>query len=342
MAKKEKIKKVKVRKKEVNRSDDFFNLADAQVAVTIKNTMGLAKAAKVLGMPRPTLMASIMRLERKLDNQLFYRKQGSGEVIVTEYGKDALPHLERMLWIYEELQSKKSVDANGKEVGSFGIISTQTFLECFMAPYAVDFVSSHPLIKVSIRQNDNVLSESQKINDIFIGSSTGDSDRFTYITFHTFCQKLWASPEYLELHGRPTDLKDLKNHRLLMHKNVNQNEKLKYDSLITQLYPYFEQNNIIDVAGPRTVDVLTENGLGIMIASEETVKLSNLKLEMILPEVAGDVIELFLRVDKVFMETPIAKYAIDWIFKCRDQALKSINIKPTTKYTLFYNESSPS
>ena len=117
---------------------------------------------------------------------------------------------------------------------------------------------------------------------------------------------------------------------------------MKYDSLITQLYPYFEQNNIIDVAGPRTVDVLTENGLGIMIASEETVKLSNLKLEMILPEVAGDVIELFLRVDKVFMETPIAKYAIDWIFKCRDQALKSINIKPTTKYTLFYNESSPS
>jgi DNA-binding transcriptional LysR family regulator len=347
MAKKTKKARVKkVAKAESARMDSFFNLADVQVAITIKNTMGLAKAAAFLDIPRPTLMAAIMRIERKLDGQLFYRKQGSGEVIVTEYGKVALPHLERMLWIYDELQTNKHFGENRRDAGSFGIVATQTILECFMAPYAVNFINTHPLIKLTMKQNDNLLAESQKVNDIFIGSSTGDSDQFTYIPFHTFYQKLWASRQYLEAYGRPAELKDLKSHRLLMHKNTNENQKSKhafyFDTFTTQLYPYLEQNNIIDIAGLRLADVLAEKGLGIMIASEETVALSNLKLERVLPDVVGDVIELFLRIDKTFAETPIAKYAIDWIFKCRDQALGSINVEPTMNYTPFYNESSPS
>jgi DNA-binding transcriptional LysR family regulator len=335
----------KVAKADLERMDTFFNLADVQVAITIKNTMGLAKAAKILGMPRPTLMAAIMRLERKLDNQLFYRKQGSGEVIVTEYGKIALPHLERMLWIYDELQTNKHFGDNKRDSGTVGIVATQTVLECFMAPYAVDFINTHPLVRLTMKQNDDLLSESQKVNDIFIGSSTGDTDRFTYLPFHAFYQKLWASRPYLEMFGRPQELKDLKNHRLLMHRYTNETQKAHnnvffYNNFKTQLYPYLQQNNILDIAGLRIVDVLTERGLGITIASEETVALSGIKLERVLPDVVGDRIELFLRIDKAFIETPLAKYIIDWIFKCRDLSLKSINIEPTAQYVPFYNDAS--
>lgn len=337
MAKKEKIKKVKVRKKEINRSDDFFNLADAQVAVTIKNTMGLAKAAKILGMPRPTLMASIMRLERKLDDQLFYRKQGSGEVIVTEYGKIALPHLERMLWIYTQLKEKRDFASDQRNIGAIGIVATQSLLESFIAPYLSQFMDGNPEININIRQNDEFIVEKQRVNDIFIGGWSDHIDRYVYIPFHMFYLKLWASEKYLSVYGNPASASDLQHHRLLMQKNVNANEEVKIDSIIKDVAPYFERLQIIDVAGPRMTDVLSELGLGINIAAEESVRLLNIKLQRVLPMITGSGIEVFVRIDKTFINTPLAKYTIDWIFKCRDEALRSVGMEPNIPYTPFFS-----
>lgn len=335
------VKKREIDKIDAARTEAFFNLADAQVAITIKNTMGLAKAAAVLGIPRPTLMAAIMRLERKLDSQLFYRKQGSGEVIVTEYGKIALPHLERMLWIYAQLQENKHFGSNKKNVGVIGIVSTQSLLEAFIAPYLSQFIGDNPEISANIRQNDDVMVEKQRVNDIFIGTWSDHIDRYVYIPFHIFYLKLWASHKYLGLYGNPESLTDLRNHRFLMQKNVNLNEEFRIDSIIKELAPYLESLHIIDVAGPRMTDVLSELGLGLMVGSEENVRLLNLKVERVLPTIIGSGIEIFLRIDKTFMDTLLAKYTVDWIFKCRDEALKSVGIEPNVTYIPFFGHEEP-
>jgi hypothetical protein len=81
------------------------------------------------------------------------------------------------------------------------------------------------------------------------------------------------------------------------------------------------------------IDVLAREGLGIMPAAEETVKLSNLKLTRVLPKFTGDKAELYVRVDKRFSGSPLSNYFIDWIFETRDKALASVNIFPNTTYT---------
>ena len=101
---------------------------------------------------------------------------------------------------------------------------------------------------------------------------------------------------------------------------------------VSQIFPN-PQLKTYEVYGARIVDFLCEQGLGIMAAAEETVKLSKLKVEQIFSDERSDHIDVFVRVNKEFLKTPIAQYFIDWIFECRDEALHSIGIAPSFAYT---------
>ena len=101
------------------------------------------------------------------------------------------------------------------------------------------------------------------------------------------------------------------------------------------LAQHAETIRIVDVAGPRVADRMAELGLGIMIASEETVKLSDLKLQRVLPDFMGDSVEFFVCVNKYFLNTPFAQFMVDWIFECRDLALKSIGMPSSIPYKPF-------
>ena len=41
-------------------------------------------------------------------------------------------------------------------------------------------------------------------------------------------------------------------------------------------------------------------------------------VERILREIEGESVELFVKVDRKFLESELAKYLVDWIFACRD------------------------
>ncbi len=84
--------------------------------------------------------------------------------------------------------------------------------------------------------------------------------------------------------------------------------------------------NVVYSADPRTMDRLSELGGGVISSSEETIKLGGFDVQRILPEIEGESVELFVKVDRKFLESELAKYFIDWIFACRDKSLKEIGI----------------
>jgi hypothetical protein len=134
----------------------------------------------------------------------------------------------------------------------------------------------------------------------------------------------------------PLKVEDLVHHNILAQKNVNEHDIMMGNDLISRvLAQYADTINVVDVAGPRVVDRMAELGLGIMIASEETVKLSGLKLQRVLQNFMGDSIEIFVRVNKEFLQTPMAKLVLDWLFQCRDHALAGIGIEPSVAYKPF-------
>jgi len=315
---------------------DFINLLDVQVACTIKSTLNLAKAAKRLSMPRATLVASLLRLERRLDNRIFERRQGSGVVTPTFYGETIIPMLEQLLWMHKNIIKHNDFSSNKNGMKEAVVTSTQTLLEGFILPYLKNFLTQHEGVRVGLHQIDDILISNQGINHIHLGLWLDDIKNYSYFPFHNFRQKLWASPAYLEKAGTPLKVEDLLSHHILAQKSVNEHDMAVGNDLISRiLAQHAETIHIVDVSGPRVVDRMAELGLGIMIASEETVKLSDLNLQRVLPDFMGDSVEIFVRVNKNFLNTPLAQFIVDWIFECRDLALENIGMPPSIPYKPF-------
>ncbi len=316
--------------------DFTLNTTEAQVVSAVKKMMNIAGAAQSLGVPKTTLSSILSKLERKLDNQIFIRKQGSGAVIVTEFGHEVIPKLEKLLWIAESM-GVNDAPANDKyNTGALSIMSTQTILESFICPYLFDFVNENPEIDLNLHQKDADYFFQPQPHELFIGCWENNTENYLYIPFHSFKQKLWASKKYLEAFGNINSLDDLPKHRLILMKGVLEDEHFKAnDFVMRRLGLPISKVNVITAAGPRVFDVLAEQGLGVIASSWETCKLNHLDVVPVLPELEGEAVPLFLKIDKRFIEHPLAQYAADWIFSCRDRALRSIGVAPQIEYIPF-------
>jgi|AntRauTorckE6833_2_1112554.scaffolds.fasta_scaffold13587_3 DNA-binding transcriptional LysR family regulator len=317
-----------------------ISTTEAQVVSAVKDTMNISAAASFLGIPKTTLSSILAKVEKKLQNTIFIRKQGSGEVKITEFGNEVIPKLEKIIWITESFRPTKETSKKVYNAGKINIISTQTFLESFIAPYLKEFIDENPEIRISLHQKDSDYYYQPKSNDIFIGCWEYNTENYHYIPYHDFCQKLWASKSYLETHGNIDNIDELLKHRLLIvQTSMSQEHYSGNDFIVRRLgMPLSSQNIIYVRTGLRLVDVLAERGVGIIAASEETTLLNKLKVEPILSDIHGEYVSFYVKVEKKFIETPLARYVVDWIFSCRDKALRSIEKEPKANYEPFRPE----
>ena len=317
-----------------------ISTTEAQVVSAVKDTMNISTAANFLGMPKTTLSSILAKVEKKLQNTIFIRKQGSGEIKITEFGNEVIPKLEKIIWITESFRPTKETSKKVYNAGKINIISTQTFLESFIAPYLKEFIDENPEIRISLHQKDSNYYYQPKSNDIFIGCWEYHTENYHYIPYHDFCQKLWAAKSYLETHGNIDNIDELLKHRLLIvQTSMSQEHYSGNDFIVRRLgMPLSSQNIIYVRTGLRLVDVLAERGVGIIAASEETTLLNKLKVEPILSDIHGECVSFYVKVEKKFIETPLARYVVDWIFSCRDKALRSIEKEPKTNYEPFRPE----
>ena len=317
-----------------------ISTSEAQVVSAIKETMNIAGAAQSLGIPKTTLSSTLAKIEKKLQNTIFVRKQGSGEVKITDFGHEVIPKLEKIIWIAESFKPAKEPVKKAYNAGKINIISTQTFLESFIAPYVGEFLEKNPEIRLSLHQKDSDYYYQPKSNDIFVGCWEYNTENYTYLPYHDFCQKLWASELYLETHGAIHSVDDLIKHRLLIvQTSVNQEHYSGNDFIVRRLgIPLSSQNIIYVRTGLRVVDVLAENGVGIIAASEETTLLNGLNVRPVLPDIQGEYVSFYVKVEKKFIETPLAKYVIDWIYSCRDKSLQKIGKESKVEYAPFLPE----
>lgn len=315
-----------------------INTTEAQVISAIKDTLNIAAAAMSLDIPKTTLSSILSKMEKKLQKQIFVRKQGSGEVTITEFGHEIIPKLEKILWITESIRPKARIERNKHNTGKISIISTQTILEGFLAPYLREFVEKNPEVKLTLHQKDGDFFYQPQATDIFIGCWEYNTENYLYFPFHRFKQKLWAAQSYLDATGPINSIDDITRRRIILGQRlVSQEHYSGNDFIVRRLGIPLSAPNIIYVrSGPRILDVLAEKGIGLIASSEETTRLNHLNLVNVLPDIEGEEVAFFVKADKKFLENPLAKFVTDWIFQCRDQALKSIGLQPQTQYNAFY------
>lgn len=108
-----------------------------------------SRAAEALYITQPSLSTRLKTLENELGGQLFYRKKGSREMLLTEAGKDFY----RLAVQYESLV-QEMMQVCRKQPENLRISSLDS-LDTFLLPQVYErFIQSHPQISLEIQDMD--------------------------------------------------------------------------------------------------------------------------------------------------------------------------------------------
>ncbi|MBM3610294.1 MAG: LysR family transcriptional regulator [Alphaproteobacteria bacterium] len=312
------------------KKDNFLDIStyEAQLFCSIYDTGNTTETAKALRTKTANVSVTLKRLEQKITKEpLFVRNRRLGRYVPTNIAERIEPHMRCIVQFAHEIMKSESQDEN-----SVMITTTHSLLEYFLGPYVAEFMKENPEINLSFKQDDDLKSEQASLNEVFLTTILKDESLYAYFPLHNFKQKLWASPKYIDEHGNPSSLEELKKHRLLVRRIIQQDSRMAFGSSIAKVQ-LSEIMSRCDVYSARFIDYLCQAGCGIMPASEELIKSSGLNLEEAYPGFKGDEITVYVSVRKESLKKEAQKKVINWIFRCRNIALRKINITPDFSFT---------
>jgi DNA-binding transcriptional LysR family regulator len=310
---------------------NFLNISTYEALLFCKlyETGNTTEVAQYLGVSTAQVSVGIGRLEKKLgDSPLFIRNRRQGKFVPTSAAEKIEQNMQCLVQFSREISDVQ--DSDDKHVS---IKSTHTVLEHFLGPYVPSFFEENPDIRLGFKQDDELSFKKSSLNEILITCFPDENPLYQYIPYHSFQQKLWASPEYIDKYGNPTSVQELKAHRLLMRRITDDPRALFGSSFIKTQLGGGENIKLHDICSVRFIDILCERGCGIMASAEESVKLAKLKIEQVYQAFKGDEVTLYVCVSKDFLKRDTGKMVANWIFKCRNESFRTIGVTPSYAFT---------
>ncbi|MCS2610342.1 LysR family transcriptional regulator [Halomonas dongshanensis] len=253
--------------------------------VRVAELKSYTRAAASLALSRTRVSRQVMALEQTLGVRLIQRT--TRRLHLTEAGERYLRHAQAILLALDEAAA--DVGSGATEMrGRLRINGPMSFGTRHLTPLVARFMGMHPALDVRLDLNDRRVDLLEEGFDlaIRIGSLPDSSLVARRITR---CRMLFcASPAYLERHGTPASLDDLKAHRCLRYRSGNVAGDWQLGDTIISPQGPIESNN---------GDVLThaaEAGLGIAHQPSFLVTESIIRghLVALLPEVPPSVLDI--------------------------------------------------
>lgn len=306
-----------------------FSIFEANLFCILYETGNTSETAQRLNTTAAQVSVTLSRLEKKIGREkLFIRNRRLGKFIATKEADDIIQYMKYIVQFAGEIAAKNKY-ANKHVIVS----STHSILEYYLGSYVSTFINNHPKTLIGFKQNDDLIFDNQAMNEIIITCFVDDKVNKKYFPYHSFGQKLWASPEYIDKYGNPETVEELKKHRLLLRKNVDDPRALFGSSFISSQLTDDDEISYHDIYSTRLIDFLCKKGCGIMSAAEESIQLGNVAVENVFPNFKGDKIDLYVCVNTDFLENEICKKTINWIFESRNIAFRSIGVTPQYPFT---------
>lgn len=309
----------------------FIDLSslDARLVIKLIETQRSAETAVYMGWNTTQVSNRLSKIEQKLGKNLFKRNRRLGKYIPTKEVLKITQYLENIIQASELASGDIHINDNHVK-----ITTSHTILEFYLGPYVRDLLDKNPDLRIDFHQKDSLIIENPDFNEILMTWEVNNHmSSIKYFPYHSFKQKLWASPDYIDKHGAPEIIEDLYDHRILLRKHTDDPRILFGSKYIKHYLASTRDPNALNITSARFIDSLCINGCGIMAAAEESAKLAGYRIENIMPSFDGDVIDIYIGVNKEFLETKIAKKIVNWIFSCRDRSFRSIGVKPAFDFT---------
>jgi DNA-binding transcriptional LysR family regulator len=192
---------------------DSFN--EVPVFVAAVEAGGFAAAARRLNLSRSAISKTVARLEEKLGTRLFQRttrRQG-----LTEDGQTLYECCLRAL---DELRTGRALLEAGRTeaVGKLRVSMPVLFGRCCVAPILLRLAARYPGLALELNFNDRHVDLIEDGFDLVIRNGPlGESAGLKARCLARQRTLLFAAPQYIEQHGAPTDIDDLRTHKAIVY-----------------------------------------------------------------------------------------------------------------------------
>jgi DNA-binding transcriptional LysR family regulator len=260
---------------------DFEKLRTFYVST---KTGKFSAAAQELGMDSSSITRQIQGLERDL-NCILFERNGFRGLRLTEKGKILESIAHKLFAAAAEIEPALSKADNDLE-GNLKVWVHGGYSFNFVSAYIDEFMKTNPQICLEIITSSDVMDVSIREADIAIGPNIESNNDLIEKKLFTYNLKLYASRNYLEAHGTPKNIEDLKEHRFVSASSPS----LKFSSKVNWylelipdiiLDPYFVSNSRI------MIEKIIKMGFGIGSKSPQFIDKNDPDLLEVLPEVSG-------------------------------------------------------
>jgi DNA-binding transcriptional LysR family regulator len=152
-------------------------------------------------------------LEEALSVPLFHRHARG--LILTEQG-EALNRTVREVFAKLAMTEALLAESKEKPAGRLKVTTTHSFGVTWLAPRLKTFLAAHPDVTLSLLLDDTDLDLAMREADVAIRMHPPRQPDLVQRHLGEIRSQVWASPEYLKVHGTPERVEDLDNHKLIL------------------------------------------------------------------------------------------------------------------------------
>lgn len=192
---------------------------ELQTFVAVAESSGFNAAARKLNRSPPSVTRIVAGLEARIGTRLFLRT--TRQVALTEAGERLFRDARQLLDDLEVAEAAAS-GAHEEPKGVLSVTASVIFGRRYVAPILRDFVDRFPEVSTRalfLDRNVNLIEEGL---DVAVRIGDLPSSSLMAVRVGEVRRILIASPDYLEQHGEPTSLDDLRRHRLAAPSSVTE------------------------------------------------------------------------------------------------------------------------
>ena len=191
-------------------------LTAMQVFVEVATSGSFSATADKLDMSRAMVTRYVGEMERWLAARLLQRTTRS--MTLTDAGENCLRRCQQMLALMEDVEEESS-GHDGQLRGQLRITCSVSLCYAQLAAAIVDFLRSHPQLKIDLNASEGALNLIEARIDLAIRISAAPDPTLIGRILAPCSSVLVASPAYLARYGNPQIPHDLSAHRCVSYAN---------------------------------------------------------------------------------------------------------------------------
>jgi DNA-binding transcriptional LysR family regulator len=172
----------------------------------------LSRAALELGVPRATLSRRLARLEERLGARLLRRTTRS--LTITDAGEALYRHARLVLDAVAEAEA--SIRRDGDEVRGDLRVSLPPAVSPGLVDLIAEFAVAHPQVRLQAHFSTKIADLRRDGYDVALRATSQLEPGLVARTLARFEFVAVAAPSYVEKHGAPASLRELRRHRCLL------------------------------------------------------------------------------------------------------------------------------